>query len=270
MSQARLKPFLKWAGGKRWLFESRKFSLPSYSGRYIEPFLGGGAAFFYSCPQESILSDSNRRLVELYQAIRETPERVTEHLKQHASAHSRDHYYLVRNTSYARKEERAAQFLYLNRACWNGLYRENLKGFFNVPIGTKQKILYEDDTFTEWSRSLRRSTIIYSDFEPVIDMSKEGDIIFVDPPYTVKHNMNGFIKYNQKIFAWSDQVRLRDALQRALNRGASFVVTNANHDSIKELYFSIGEFREMARHSVIAGSSLHRVKSTELLILSKK
>lgn len=101
-------------------------------------------------------------------------------------------------------------------------------------------------------------------------MSKEGDIIFVDPPYTVKHNMNGFIKYNQKIFAWSDQVRLRDALQRALNRGASFVVTNANHDSIKELYFSIGEFREMARHSVIAGSSLHRVKSTELLILSKK
>lgn len=268
MSEPRLKPFLKWAGGKRWLFESKQFSLPEFSGRYIEPFLGGGAAFFHRRPRNAVLTDTNERLIELYQVIRDQPRLIEEKLREHALRHSRSYYYAARTEIFDSALERAALFLYLNRACWNGLYRENLKGLFNVPIGTKQTIVYDDDDFIGWSETLNNADIFSSDFEAVIDSSNRGDFLFIDPPYTVKHNMNGFVRYNQKIFAWEDQIRLRDALARALMRGASFVVTNANHISIREIYSSIGVFQEMRRYSVIAGNACHRSQATELLIRS--
>ncbi|MYF11549.1 MAG: Dam family site-specific DNA-(adenine-N6)-methyltransferase [Gammaproteobacteria bacterium] len=261
-----LRPFLKWAGGKRWLFTDRRFVLPQFGGRYIEPFLGGGAVFFHAQPSRAILGDSNGRLIELYKAIRDDVESFEIHLKKHARRHSRDYYYEVRKKHLRLPTTRAAQFLYLNRTCWNGLYRENLRGEFNVPIGTKETVVFESDDFQAWSDALSTATLLCRDFESVIDDAGAGDFVFVDPPYTVKHNVNGFVKYNQKMFAWDDQVRLREALSRAVTRGVSFMMTNADHESIRGLYAGLGEQRRLFRHSVIAPRPSDRLVSTELLV----
>ena len=267
MSGLLLRPFLKWAGGKRWLFDTGQFSLPQYTGRYIEPFLGGGAVYFQTLPKNAMLSDSNERLIELYVAIRDELPKFEILLNVHAKAHSYEYFYEIRAKRFRKPVTRAAQFLYLNRTCWNGLYRENLKGEFNVPIGTKQTVIFESDDFNAWSKALQDARIEHCDFEVAIDESAEGDFLFVDPPYTVLHNLNGFVKYNQNIFAWEDQVRLRDALKRATERGASFALTNADHASVRELYNDFGIHRRLQRHSVIAGSSSHRAVTSELLIV---
>ena len=268
MTQQPLKPFLKWAGGKRWLFESGQFSGPTLEGQYIEPFLGGGAVFFETQPKNAILSDSNKRLIELYVVIRDEPGEFAQLLRKHAKAHSKDYYYELRTKRLRKPTTRAAQFLYLNRTCWNGLYRENLKGQFNVPIGTKQTVIFDTDDFPAWSRALQETRLQCRDFEAAVDEAVEGDFVFADPPYTVRHNMNGFVKYNQNIFAWRDQIRLRDVLQRAANRGVLFAITNADQESIRDLYAGFGVHRQLGRHSVIAGRSVHRAYSTELLITS--
>jgi len=266
MKKQSMRPFLKWAGGKRWLLDSGQYSLPRFTGRYFEPFLGGGAVFFDTLPKNSVLSDSNKRLIELYTVVRDNPCELEEQLRQHASRHSKEYYYQIRSKSLRKTVSRAAQFLYLNRTCWNGLYRENLKGQFNVPIGTKSTVLFETDDFEGWSSALVASQINCSDFESSIDQSNEGDFLFVDPPYTVKHNFNGFVKYNQNIFAWEDQIRLRNALLRAVNRGASFALTNANHESVRELYKDFGVHEVLHRQSVIAGKPAFRSGATELLV----
>lgn len=261
-----MNPFLKWAGGKRWLFDSEQLVFPEYHGRYIEPFVGGGAGFFRAAPAEALLSDSNARLVELYQIIRNQHAKFLTLLQQHADNHSKDYYYEVRSAVPTTKIERAAQFLYLNRTCWNGLYRENKKGNFNVPIGTKTTVIFDNDDFAGWSKVLKKADIECCDFEHTIDKSKDGDLLFIDPPYTVKHNLNGFVKYNQNIFAWEDQVRLRDAALRAHHRGTAVVITNADHESIRDLYAGFGRNTEVRRRSVISGKSSGRSATTELLI----
>jgi DNA adenine methylase len=261
-----LKPFLKWAGGKRWLFDTRQLRLPEFTGCYFEPFLGGGAAFFANRPSVAVLSDTNQRLIEVYVAIRDSFDLVESILAEHQALHGREYYYYIREKQYADPMRRAAQFLYLNRTCWNGLYRENLKGKFNVPIGSKQAVLLPDDNFEGWSRALRGVHLKVCDFEESIDQSKCGDFVFVDPPYTVRHNNNGFVKYNQNIFAWEDQVRLRDALLRAADRGVAFVLTNADHASVRELYSGFGSHRVLVRHSKIASRAENRSVSTELLV----
>ena len=266
MTNKPLKPFLKWAGGKRWLFESQQFALPQVKGKYFEPFLGGGAVFFQTQPNNAILSDSNSRLIELYTVIRDELKKFESSFKDHAHAHSKAYYYELRAKKLKKPATRAAQFLYLNRTCWNGLYRENLDGQFNVPIGTKQTVIFDSDDFPAWSKALSNCRIKCQDFEDAIEEAKRDDFIFVDPPYTVRHNENGFVKYNQNIFSWEDQIRLRDALKRAVDRGVSFAMTNADHKSIRELYDGLGTVKKLVRYSVIAGQSDFRTPSTELLI----
>lgn len=261
-----MKPFLKWAGGKRWLFKNKQFSLPNFSGRYIEPFLGGGAVFFWALPKRAVLSDINWRLIELYRVIRDQCDEFEMFLRQHASSHSKTYYYNLRAQSLENPAARAAQFLYLNRTCWNGLYRENKEGQFNVPVGTKQTVVFDTDDFGAWSEALQGAELIHQDFEEVLDIAEAGDFVFVDPPYTVRHNMNGFAKYNQNIFAWDDQIRLRQALERASIRGVSFAMTNADHKNIRDLYKGFGRHVQLGRHSIIAGSSIHRSRCTELLV----
>ncbi|MEP4704913.1 MAG: Dam family site-specific DNA-(adenine-N6)-methyltransferase, partial [Hyphomicrobiales bacterium] len=157
------------------------------------------------------------------------------------------------------------QFLYLNRTCFNGLYRENQKGEFNVPIGSKDKVIFADEDFSEISKALRNAEIRASDFEGTIYEACKGDLIFADPPYTTAHNVNGFIKYNQNIFSWQDQVRLREALLAAVDRGAKVVLTNADHESVRALYGSHGAYRPIGRASVMSGKSEFRTSTTEAL-----
>lgn len=260
-----IKPFLKWAGGKRWLIERPEFKIPEYSGKYIEPFVGGGAVFFSHAPTQGIISDANSRLIDTYVAIQNDWRAVVTSLEEHQKLHSKDYYYQMRSNKFEELHLRASQFLYLNRACWNGLYRENLRGEFNVPIGTKSKIILDDDNFEYVSNALQNTKILNEDFSVTISQAAEGDLIFVDPPYTVAHNFNGFIKYNQNIFSWDDQVRLCDCLLNAKQRGARIMLTNASHDSIRDLYSPLSSPVEITRASVIAGSPKNRVKTSELL-----
>lgn len=259
-------PFLKWAGGKRWLIERHRDLFPEFSGKYIEPFVGGGAVFFHLLPAQALLSDCNADLISCYRQIRDDHAGVLDLLEDHHNRHCEIYYYEVRAKKYQNPTERAAQFLYLNRTCFNGLYRVNRKGEFNVPIGTKTKVFDPDEDFKSIANSLTNVQLRHGDFEGAIDSSLSGDFLFVDPPYTVKHNLNGFLKYNEKIFSWDDQVRLRDAVVRAAGRGVKVLMTNAAHGSIFELYHNIGCIERVSRPSVLAGKRTARGAVEEIAL----
>jgi DNA adenine methylase len=260
-------PFLKWAGGKRWLASNSEFKVPPFHGRYIEPFLGSGSIFFSLQPRDAILSDLNAELIQTYESLRDEHEKVLRHLKAHARNHSKRYYYRTRDELKPRSPSaKAARFLYLNRTCWNGLYRVNLNGRFNVPKGTKSNVILETDDFASVSKALRSAKLLCGDFEAVINRARYGDFIYADPPYTVRHNMNGFIKYNEILFSWEDQQRLRSALLRASRRGAKFVLSNADHSSVRELYADLALMKTINRASIISGDRAARGTTTELLV----
>lgn len=256
---------MKWAGGKRWLLSRSEFEIPNFEGRYIEPFVGGGAVFFHVAPRTGTLADANPRLIAAYAALKDNWSAVYSHLKKYVKLHSAEFYYEERSKSRRSKYSRAAQFIYLNRTCFNGLYRENLKGQFNVPIGIKTQVLRPDDDFRAIAHALHNIDLRCQDFEETLASATSGDFIFVDPPYTVAHNANGFIEYNQKIFDWGDQVRLKGCVANALERGATVFLTNANHESIIELYADLGTPLVMPRNSKISGKLTGRGQSTEVL-----
>ena len=269
--QPRLVPFLKWAGGKRWLVREYVDLFPKTYDRYIEPFLGGGSMFFALRPSKAILADSNDRLIETYVQVRDKPKYVAQLLRQHQARHSESYYYSVRKRTHPRSgAQRAAQFIYLNRTCWNGLYRVNLKGEFNVPKGTKSSVLLGTDDFDSISEALKGIEIVSQDFAKSLRKAGSKDFVYVDPPYTVKHKFNAFIKYNERIFSWEDQVRLRDEVKSAVERGAKVAISNADHESIRELYRDIGAQKTITRKSVIAARSGNRGSVEELLVLSWK
>lgn len=258
-----MRPFLRWAGGKRWLAESLK--IEGYRGRYIEPFVGGGAVFFEWLPPRSELSDLNPYLINCYKFMRDSYKELYDLVMGHFRRHSSEWYYSVRSGLMSDGIVAAADFLYLNRSCFNGLFRVNLRGNFNVPIGSKLFAINDLEEFRAWSEALSGANLYLRDFEQAVNSAIEGDFLFCDPPYTVNHNRNGFVEYNEKIFSWEDQVRLRDALQRASLRGVDFLLTNADHSTVRDLYHDF-DLRSIERCSEMAGSVRHRGKTSELLI----
>ncbi|MDO9557218.1 MAG: Dam family site-specific DNA-(adenine-N6)-methyltransferase [Coriobacteriia bacterium] len=265
-----MRPFLNWAGGKRWLVSNYPESLTQTEGRYIEPFLGSGAVFFHLQPSSSLLSDVNSQLVETFAAVRDDSGRVYDKLREHQRRHCSEYYYRMRRSRPRTAATRAARLIYLNRTCFNGLYRVNLKGEFNVPIGSKQSVVLPDDDFAAWATALASSELVAQDFELTLESARKGDFVYVDPPYTVKHNMNNFVKYNEHIFSWSDQERLARSLTAVVDRGACVVLSNADHPSVRELYGSRSwDHMTVCRHSRLAASSDHRRPTTELLISSR-
>jgi len=260
-------PFLKWAGGKRWLMPMGTRLGRQGVRRYFEPFLGSGAMFFSIRPAYAFLSDANEELVETYEALKEDWEAVRSCLLRHNSRHDEHYYYKVRSAKPRTRVTRAARFIYLNRTCWNGLYRVNRNGEFNTPIGSKTSAILSTDDFEAISSALVNASITCSDFEVQIDQAGEGDLIFADPPYTVRHQYNGFVKYNEKLFSWDDQVRLCDVLLRAKGRGALVICTNADHKSIRELYGPKFHIESLSRFSSIAGKGGVRGSYAEVAII---
>jgi DNA adenine methylase len=260
-----LQPIIKWAGGKRWLVRKASELFPAEYNHYIEPFLGGAAVFFHMQPKIALLSDVNAELINVYSAVKCDWQAVVDELKVHQMRHGKEYYYKVRALEPENSIAGAARTLYLNRTCWNGLYRVNLNGQFNVPIGTKSNVLMDIENFPYVADLLQNATLQVSDFEDSIDAAKEGDFVFIDPPYTVKHNFNGFIKYNEDLFRWEDQVRLKCAVERAVSRGAKVLVLNANHESIANLY---NDFEQivLSRSNVLAGKSEFRGVYQELAV----
>ena len=262
-------PILKWPGGKRWFVKYLVDLLPEEYERFIEPFFGGGSAFFAINPRKALLSDINKELITTYRLIRDDWKFVEQELVEFERKHSKDFYYEVRSLMPENKFDIGLRMIYLNRTCFNGIYRVNEKGQFNVPMGSKEKVILESDDFQTTSKLLKKATLLHCDFEKSIDKAVIGDVIFADPPYTVRHNLNGFIKYNEKLFSWEDQIRLANSLERARERGAVIISTNANHESVRKLYRERGfNLRTVSRYSSISADAASRNQFKELIITS--
>ncbi|WP_043808386.1 DNA adenine methylase [Desulfatibacillum aliphaticivorans] len=264
-----VSPFLKWAGGKRWFVAKHADLLPRTFNRYFEPFLGSGAVYFHLQPENAYLGDSNKDLIDTYIAIQKNWKLVLRHLKEHKKAHCREYYYRVRAQTPRSLQAKAARFIYLNRTCWNGLYRVNLQGKFNVPIGTRNSVIFDTDDFEKVSQALQGAFLLSGDFEELVNMAEENDLLFVDPPYTVRHNNNGFLKYNETLFSWEDQKRLFRSLDRARDRGASIVATNACSQCVMDLYTDAFSTKEVSRNSLISPNLDSRKKFKELVIYTE-
>lgn len=266
----RLVPFLKWAGGKRWLVASHAHLLPKTFNTYIEPFVGAGSVYFHLQPARALLGDVNVELVATYQAIRNDWRGLISSLQYRQRRHRENadsYYYWLRSKMPVALTQRASRLIYLNRTCFNGIYRVNREGQFNVPRGTKDKVLIETDNFADMSRLLQGAELVAGDFEVLVNRAKKGDLVFADPPYTILHNYNGFLKYNEILFSWADQQRLSQALLRAARRGTKIFCTNANHHSVRNLY-ERPEFtlEVVSRYSRISADNASRKNFEELII----
>jgi DNA adenine methylase len=230
-------PFVKWAGGKRSIINDLKNHLPHTFGAYYEPFVGGGALFFELCDKlpAAYLSDMNQNLIFAYQAIKKDPDQLIALLDKHAAKHNKEYYYEVRGQySLQNPVELAARFLYLNKTCYNGLYRENKKGEFNVPIGSyKNPNVVQADNIRACSTALQNATIRYGAFESI--EPKSGDFVYFDPPYHPTDDTS-FTSYTSHNFTEKDQVKLRDFALELHRKGVQVMLSNSNTKFITNLY----------------------------------
>ena len=233
-----LKPFLKWPGGKRWVARDLAPVITTHlRGKYYEPFLGGGAVYFALRPKIAALSDINEDLINVYRQVKKQPIKLIDYLKKMTV--SSEEYYRIREEKPENELSRAVRFLYLNRTAFGGMYRVNSEGQFNVPYGGGDRtpeLLWEDKLIEKASEALQSADLFAVDFEEMIDLAGEGDIIYCDPTYTVAHDNNGFVRYNERNFSWVDQKRLADAVLRASKRKAIVFVNNACHQSLLDFY----------------------------------
>lgn len=262
--EAHDRPFIRWAGGKSWLRPYLPSLLPASFGTYFEPFLGSGATFFSVRPGRAVLSDVNEELVNAFQVVRDSPRaliRVLDGLEN-----SETEYYRIRTCRPRSSLSRAARFIYLNRTAWNGLYRLNGSGRFNVPYGEYEtRKVVDFPRLMAASRSLSGVTITRSDFLSAISRAEDGDFVFVDPPYATPEDRLTFTAYTAQKFGWLDQLRLFQSLVELNRRGGVFLLTNSNHPSLRRLY---RRFRVelLTRSSVIASDPKGRGPMSELMV----
>lgn len=261
------KPFLRWAGGKKWLLKDLKQFLPTKGfNNFHEPFLGGGAVYFFLNPNKtSHLSDLNSDLIDTYNSVKYEVEDVINELKQFKNTKSE--YYKVRSQNFKKSSKRAARFIYLNQTSFNGIYRVNLNGEYNVPYGNRIKHQIDYSNIILASSSLKKCKIEAQDFSTIIDNVRAKDLVFLDPPYTVAHNNNGFIQYNQKIFSLDDQFRLAKTINQIKEIGAYYILTNAAHKQIIKIFKNKEDkIIEIERASLIGGKNAIRGNYSELII----
>jgi DNA adenine methylase len=262
-------PFLKWPGGKRWLADTVARLLSSSEGTYFEPFLGGGAVFFRIRPRRAVLTDSNDDLIHAFKTVRDAPDKLISSLT--GLRINRSTFDRLRSANPTEASERAARFLYLNRTAFNGLYRVNQKGHFNVPFGCKPGTrLCSATHLLECSRLLAGSSITKAGFTQILPKIRRGQRAYLDPPFTTKHNANAFKRYNESLFSWADQIQLAMLANDMASRGVHVVVSNAFHSDVLRLYsrdvFSPFSVR---RANCLAATPEHRGQSTELVLVSK-
>lgn len=259
------KPFLRWAGGKTWLIKYLNEIIGDTEfEHYHEPFLGGGAIFFtLPTPKSSYLSDLNKELINTYQAIKDNPTAVINMLKLYEN--TEEFYYKIRSQFPEDQFEQAARFIFLNQTSFNGIYRVNQLGEYNVPFGYRSKEFLEESKLIAVSKYLQKATLAYGDFTCNKKKIKKGDLVFLDPPYTVSHNNNGFIKYNQKLFSLDDQIRLSEFIDYIKDQGAYYILSNAAHQTIKEIFEKGDKRLELSRASLIGGDKAKRGKVSEYI-----
>lgn len=260
------RAFLRWAGSKRNLLTPLVEVLPDAYAKYYEPFLGSGSLFFLLQPKSASLSDSCEELIDSFTAVRDGVGHVLRHLRPLKL--ERSTFYEIRGNRSTARYKRAAEFIYLNKACWNGLYRVNSRGEFNVPYGLpKSDFIVDESNLRACATALGRRGVstFAADFEVALASATAGDLVFLDPPYVTKHNDNGFIDYNERLFSWDDQIRLARVARELAAGGVHVLVTNAFHHEIFDLYpgFSV---TPLDRASTLAANAAKRGRVREALI----
>ncbi|HEX6240717.1 MAG TPA: DNA adenine methylase, partial [Polyangiales bacterium] len=236
-------PFLKWVGGKGRLRHALAALLPPGVGlmRHVEPFVGGGALFFARAPERALLCDINPDLIATYEAVRDEVEGVIAHLKRLSRTHDEAGYYAQRERynrrTHKTQAERAAQFIYLNKTCFNGLYRVNRKGDFNVPMGRyANPNIADSETLRAASQCLRSAQLRCTPFESLLSEVRPGDFVYLDPPYEPLSRTANFTSYAQDGFSQAKQTQLRDVVRELDRRGAKLMLSNSDVPFIRDLY----------------------------------
>jgi len=245
-----IRPYLKWAGGKRQLVREIGKRIPEFTGRYYEPFVGAGAIFFHLQPSRATISDINEQLFLTYKAIRDNVEELISLLEMHKENNSSDHFYKIRgldrNGAFEgmSEVEKAARTIYLNKTCYNGLYRVNSDGLFNTPYGKyRNPAICESDVLRSISAYLNKNGIkIYNkDFVLAASRAREGDFVYFDPPYDSPDSMN-FTGYNAGGFDRKQQIRLKEFMVKLTERGVKCLLSNSSTDFIRDIYGEVDDF----------------------------
>ena len=253
--------FIRWAGGKSWLVPYIKDMISELPfNDYHEPFMGGASVFFsLDIPGKSYLSDINSELIESFVAIRDNPQAVILYLSEYNN--DEESYYIIRDSEPRGKYQKAARFLYLNAYSYNGLYRVNKHGKYNVPYGHRKSFSIDFSRLLSVSEKLKHVELKIQDFSACRDNIMQRDLVFLDPPYVVsKESPEMFIKYNQTLFSLEDQMRLADLIDWIDSQGAHFILTNAYDNSILNIFQNRGHGRVITceRNSLIGGKKAYR------------
>ena len=252
------KPILKWAGGKTQMLEDLLPKVPSSYGRYIEPFFGGGAMFFALQPEQAVIADSNPELINLYRQVANHVDDVIGQLKKYEN--TQEMFYAVRGQDWTMlpEAEAAARTIFLNKTCFNGLYRVNKKGQFNVPFGKyKKPKICDEEGLKAASAALKKAEIVCGDYLLVLEhYAQPGDFVFLDPPYLPISEYSDFKRYTKEQFYEEDHVELAKMVKTLHERGCHVILTNSNHPLVHELYapFTI-DVIQTKRHISCNGST---------------
>jgi len=262
---------IKWAGGKRQLIPQLKKYFPSKIERYFEPFVGGGGIAFYIIenykPKSVYLSDSNEELINAYNVTKSSVNSLIERLEHYKKSHSKSFYYAIRSQDPKALSpiERATRFIYLNKTCYNGLYRVNSKNEFNVPMGSyKTPKIYNEEELKNISNLLKNSKIETKDFYQIKDKVKKGDFVYFDPPY-YPLKRESFTTYTKENFLEKDQIRLAKLFSILDKKGVKVMESNSDTSFIRELYKKYN-IRVVRANRMINSNSKGRGKINEVII----
>ena len=261
------KPFLKWAGGKgRLIGKLQKFFPDSYN-RYFEPFIGGGAIFFHLNPKKAIINDLNQELINLYEKIRDQPKELMLELdKLQTKVDSKGFFLETRAKVPTNKLDLAVRTIYLNRTCYNGMYRVNSSGEFNVPFGDMgNPRLYEKKNILACSKVLQRTTILTGDYKKIIRRIRKNDFVYLDPPYVPLSDTAHFTSYTSEKFGKEQQEELLEFCKKVDKKGALFLLNNSENEYTKKLYETFNCKTIKAARNVAARSS-SRAPVNELVV----
>ena len=270
------QPFLKWAGGKRQLLPVIKEYLPKKFGQYYEPFIGAGAVLFSLQPKKSIINDTNSELINCYRTIKDNPEELLELCQEHRANNSKEYFYLLREQD--RRDdfkdrsslERAARIIYLNKTCFNGLFRVNSSGQFNVPYGNyANPVIADPAVIRSVSAYLNQQDvrILEGDFAKAVSTARKGAFIYFDPPYHPISDTSSFTGYSVNGFGEAEQVRLKELCDKLTERGCQVLISNSSADLIRKIYSDPKyEIAEVKASRAINAVASRRGRINELLI----
>lgn len=272
------QPFVKWVGGKRGLLSQIIPLIPKEFNNYFEPFVGGGALFFelYSLgllrDKKVYLFDINSELINTYNIVKTNPSDLIKNLQEFKEKHSKEFYYEVR--SWDREEnflsrdllQRAARFIYLNKTCFNGLYRVNSKGYHNVPMGSyKNPKICDEETIYSASEALQRATILNTSYKDVLKYASRDDFVYFDPPYYPLTQTSSFTAYNENSFLDKEQIELFEVFKELDMLGSKVAHSNSDAGFIKDLYKEF-HVRDIQANRFINSNSSGRIRINEVFI----